>query len=292
MRIYQKPKYHERRWRELVEPLVPKDGADRTFLDLGCNAGFYMLKAEKLGYKTIGVEGEKKGFNGAISQAPKHLNIIYDDINYHKPQLSYLANLCCVHYHLTREQIESLFLKLWYRAANVLIMGRHEVKPKWGIKTRPDKKFLLETLGKGWKLVGERTFKKFYTVIVRNPTLREMDVDELYENTRSYVAKTPKLRRKLRTFFPAFEDFVRRSIDDSDYNPARSDFVKYLKNRRLKYRLGRCWGYKVMIEEIKKSGIQSPLTVVDGRIFDGYHRMIILRELGMKRVIVRNAGKP
>ena len=56
MKIYQNPRYHQWRWNELVGPLVPKDGQDRSLLDLGCNAGFYMQKAEKLGYRTTGVE--------------------------------------------------------------------------------------------------------------------------------------------------------------------------------------------------------------------------------------------
>jgi len=291
MRIYQKPKYHERRWRKLVEPLVPKDGTDRTFLDLGCNAGFYMLKAEKLGYKTLGVEGEARGFKGTIEQAPKHLNVIYGDINYYRPHAAYLTALLCVHYHQTPEQIEALFHKLSYTTGNMLIMGRHEVEPKWGIKTRPDKKFLMEKIGGGWKLLETRSWKKFYTVLVKNTRLTEMDVDELYENTRRYVAKTPKLNRKLWTFVPAFEDFVRKSIEDINFDPTDGDFMKYLKTRRFRYKLGRCWIYKSMIQEIQKSGIKAPLSVVNGRIFDGYHRMIILRELGIKRVLVRARGQ-
>jgi len=292
MRIYQKPKYHEQRWKNLVEPLIDKDGKDRTFLDLGCNAGFYMLKAEGLGYKTIGVEGETRGFRGTIEQAPEHLNIIRGDINYYRPHAAYLTAMLCVHYHQTPEQIEALFHNLSYTTCNLLVMGRHEVKPKWGIKTRPDKKYLMEKLGGGWKLLGERSWKKFYTVLVRNPRFQEVSVDDLYEKTREYVSKTPKLNRKLYTFVPAFEDFVRRAIEDINFNPEGCDFMKYLKTRRFRYKLGRCWVYKVMIEEIRKSGIQTPLTTVNGRIFDGYHRMIILRELGIKRVMVRAKVKP
>ena len=72
MRVYQNPRRHTKRWETLVEPLVPKDGKDRRFLDLGCNAGFYMTKAEELGYKAIGVEQEPF----YINRAPKDLNII------------------------------------------------------------------------------------------------------------------------------------------------------------------------------------------------------------------------
>ena len=71
VKVYQKRKYHERRWRTFLEPLVPADGKDRTFLDLGCNAGFYMTKAEKLGYRAIGLERDAD----YIGQAPPGLFI-------------------------------------------------------------------------------------------------------------------------------------------------------------------------------------------------------------------------
>ena len=42
---------HERRWRTFVKPLLPlEDGTDRTFIELGCNAGFYLRKMKDRGY--------------------------------------------------------------------------------------------------------------------------------------------------------------------------------------------------------------------------------------------------
>ncbi len=167
MKIYQKPRYHEWRWTELVEPLVPKDGEGRMLLDLGCNAGFYMRKAQKMGYKTIGVEKDPD----YISQAPKNLDIIKADVNYHKTHCAYLTLLACVHYHQSDEQVEALFHNLMYSTAYLLVMGRHKGK----VKSRPGQNHLMKKL-RGWKLIDSKQAKAFYTVLVKNPRYAELNV--------------------------------------------------------------------------------------------------------------------
>ena len=274
MKIYQKPRYHEWRWKELVEPLVQKDGQDRMFLDLGCNAGWYMRKAQRLGYKTIGVERDLD----YLSQAPKHLDIIEGDVNYYKPHCAYLTLLACVHYHQSDEQVEALFHNLIYSTAYLLVMGRHKVR----VRSIPNRDHLMKKL-RNWKLIDSREAKAFYTVLVKNPIYEELCVDDLYAATKEYVSKI----KGFVDFVPSFEDFVRRTLDDLNFNPVGCKFVDYLKHRRFPYPLGRCWIYKVMIEELKNQGIHTALKVKDGRIKDGYHRLIVLRELGVKRVVCR-----
>ncbi len=274
MKVYQKPRYHEWRWKELVGPLIPKDGKDRSLLDLGCNAGFYMQKAEKLGYRTLGVEKDQN----YLSQAPEHLKIIKADINYYKPGCNFLTLAACVHYHQSDEQVEGLFHNMLYSTVYLLAMGRH----KGRVKSRPDRNHLMRKL-RGWKLIDSREAKAFYTVLVKNPRYAELNVEGLYIMTKEYVSKI----KGFVDFVPSFEDFVRRALDDINFNPVDSKFMEYLKHRRFKYPLGRCWIYKVMIEELKNRGIHTALQVQNNRIKDGYHRLIILRELGVKRVVCR-----
>jgi SAM-dependent methyltransferase len=272
MKVYQKPRYHQWRWNELVGPLVNQDGRDRMFLDLGCNAGFYMQKALKLGYKTIGVEKDP----GYLAQVPEDLDVIKGDINYYKPHCAYLTLLACVHYHQSDEQVEALFHNLLYSTAYLLVMGRHRGR----VKSKPNKKHLLKKLN-GWPIVDYREAKAFYTVLFKNPRYEELSVDELYNSTKKYVSKIPNFV----DFIPSFEDFVKKTIDDIDFDPSSCDFMKYLKHRRFKYQLGRCWIYKVMIKELQSKGLHTALWIRDGHILDGFHRLIILRELGIKRVI-------
>ena len=49
----------QHRWDALIKPILPEKGGHRLFVELGCNAGFYLRKASELGYQTIGVEKEQ-----------------------------------------------------------------------------------------------------------------------------------------------------------------------------------------------------------------------------------------
>jgi len=274
MKIYQKPRFHEWRWNELVGPLIFKTGKDRHFFDIGCNAGFYMKKARAFGYKCKGIDID----DDYLSQAPKWLDVKKADINYYKPPCSFLTLMACVHYHQTDAQVEAILHNLMYSTVYLIIMGRH----KGRTKSNPSRQHLMKKLV-GWELIGYREAKAFYTVLVKNPRYAELDVDTLYDSTREFVSKI----NGFLDFVPSFEDFVRRTINGEDFDYRTCQFMDYLRKRKFRYKLGRCWIYKVMIDEIKKDGIHTALKVVDERIKDGYHRLIILRELGIKRVVCR-----
>lgn len=278
MGVYQRPRYHEWRWKTHVEPLLEKDGRDRTLLDLGCNAGFYMKKANRLGYRTFGVEMDDE----YIAQAPKSLNITKADINLYTPRSAYLTLLLLVHHHQTEEQCEAIFHKLMYSTATLMVMGRHTVYRKL-TKLNPNKESLMPKL-RGWDIIDSRDSDRFYSILLNNPRyVREFNVDDLYFATREFVSKV----KGYVDFVPSFEDFTRRTLEDIGFDPSESDFAKHLKARGLRYVLGRCWQYKVMIDDIRKNGLSTALIVRDGHMRDGFHRLVVLRELGVKRVVCR-----
>ena len=275
MKVYQKRKYHERRWRTFLEPLVPADGKDRTFLDLGCNAGFYMTKAEKLGYRAIGLERDAD----YISQAPAGLAITQGDVNYYDPPSAFLTLLACVHYHQTDEQVEALLYKLIHSTAHLLVMGRHK-GPTWAGTSSSSMEHLLKIMA-GWSVVDSIDTGKFYSVLFTSPKTKEFSVESLYESTKVFVSKIANYDQK---FVHGFECFVRGVIDGKAND---SLFMEHIHRNRRKYPKGRCWIYRTIIEDIQKHGLRVPLMVKEGRIKDGWHRLIIMRELGIKRVICR-----
>ena len=290
MRVYQNPRRHTKRWETLVEPLVPKDGKDRRFLDLGCNAGFYMKKAEELGYHALGVDSGGKTGSGYVFKAPKDLNIIKGDINYYKPPTSFITLLACVHYWQTEEQVEALFRKLKGSTLNLVVMGRLKRHPRH--VSGPDKKTLIRelrgssdlSLGGKWQLVDGRKNKIQYTALFKNPSLTEYDVDDLYHATREYILEPGHGSHE---FYPVFEDYVKRVLngDDTEETP----FLEWQKRvRKERYPKGECWRYRVMIKDIQKNGMTETLKVRGERgVIDGHHRIIILQALGIKRVICR-----
>ena len=300
MKVYQNPIQHEKRWDQLVGPLVPKDGKDRLFLDLGCNAGFYMVKAEELGYRAFGVEREQ----GFIDQAPKGLNITKGDINTYRVYKSergstfrrktgerivlnetpaaYITLLANVLYHQTDAQVESILRHLMYSSAYLLIMGRHKGS---NVTSRPDRDHLGRILDrKVWKIENETSTKKFYAVLAKNYSVEERSVADLYRQAVTYSIGNGGHH----DFFEPFADFVRRVITDDDKPDDKTAYWQYLRSRKFRYRHGLCFWYRHMVEEaIANGGILTALDCLDGRVLDGHHRLVIAKELGIKRLIVR-----
>jgi len=278
MTIYQKPRGHRRRWRQLVRPLVPRDGKDRLFLDLGCNAGFYMQKAIDRGYRAQGVEVSPE----FIEQASPDLNILCEDITQYKPPAAYLTLMACVHYHLTPPQVTSVLNQLLSSTAYLLVMGRQ----RGGTTSNPTRKHLM-TLLDLWEFVDERDTEKLYTVLVKNKRVTEFSVGELYEST---IERTKRVNGHT-DFFEPFAEFVRLAVAGKVEEPRKTAFWKYLRKRNFKYRHGLCFWYENMIKEAQTQGIRSVLRIEGNAVTDGHHRLVVAKELGVERLLCSTKRK-
>lgn len=275
-RYQTKPGYHKWRHRRHVGPFIDKDGRDRLFYDLGANAGYHMREAQKLGYRAVGVDMDA----GAIAHSPD-LDIALGDVNYIDPLPAHTTLLSCLHYHLTSEQVAALFQALSYTTVNIIVMGRHKGKPR----SNPTKQHLIRNHLRGYNIVDERESRIFYSMLVKNKNCREFEVEDLYQATREFTSRMPV--EEYDDWVPGFEEFVRRSLDDIDYDAAGSEWMNYLGRRKIRHRMGRNWNYKKMIYDIRDNGLNAALKVKGDRVSDGMHRLVILRELGGTRVVCR-----
>jgi SAM-dependent methyltransferase len=51
--------YNENRWKNFIEPYLPEDCSDMTFMELGCNAGLFLKMAKEKGFKKVyGIESD------------------------------------------------------------------------------------------------------------------------------------------------------------------------------------------------------------------------------------------
>jgi hypothetical protein len=124
----------------------------------------------------------------------------------------------------------------------------------------------------------------FYSVLLKNRRCVEFEVEDLYQATRNFTRTLDGYD----DWVPGFEEFVRRSLDDMDYDASGSAWMDYLYRRRLHYKAGRGWMYKRMIKTIQRDqGLKVAIKLRGDRVSDGMHRLVILRELGIKRVICR-----
>lgn len=77
-KIYQ-PGAAIQKWDIIKEYL---DENDKTFLDIGCNAGYLVQKANKAGLKAIGIESNEKWIDEKMKSIIKHNTLTPDNIKY------------------------------------------------------------------------------------------------------------------------------------------------------------------------------------------------------------------
>jgi len=279
---------NEKRWKNLIEPLLPfRDGDSRLFVELGSNAGFYLRKMADLGFETIGVEIEDE----FVAQAkyweenePKGTITIQMDLNDYKMKACQIVLLANIHYWLTPEQVTALVKKLRRYALYVIVVGRFKQMRahKSDCRMKP-----LQKSFKGW-LQGEVTEDgKHFGTVFKNPKLVEKDTFQL-----GFHQQLMKSRRFLPSFSKMVQDVRDGKLDKLDKDHA---YYRYLQWRKDPERDRRFIDKLNLINDVLRDSIVEPLIVgriVNGkfnsnRLYDGDHRYILARELGIKRLICK-----
>lgn len=287
---------NEKRWKNLIEPLLPfRNGDDRLFTELGSNAGFYLRKMADFGFKTIGVEISDE----FVAQAryweenePKGTIIVQADLNTYPLPPCQIVLLANIHYWLTPDELEALISKLKRTALYVIVVGRFRgLSPhKSPCQLEP----LKESFS--WWLQGEVTQdNKHYGTIFRSRNLVEKDTVEL-----GFYQQLMKSDR----FYPAFCDLIDKVLNGVlDGLNKNTSYYRYLQWRGDVNRATRFVDKVELIKSVAKEGIKRPLIIGrpisenkpdeidENLLYDGDHRYILARELGIKKLICRQYGR-
>lgn len=269
----------QRRWKALIEPLVPPDGAGRMFLELGCNAGYYLRMASQYGYNTIGVEIEERFLEQAKyweAQEPAGVRVEYGDINEYDIPANFITMIANVHYWQTPEQVERMVAQMRDNSLHVLIMSRHNQSERHLSDCREE---AVKAWFDGWELLDEQRDSKFFALIFRNPDLVEYDTVNLF-NAQPFT--------RSHKFLPAFREFIDLNLSRRSYTYNHTKYWEYCKWRgwQTKVKHHRALRHKVLMME--RYGMTKPVQVHrNGIMEDGNHRLIIAEYLGLPRIIGR-----
>ena len=281
----------EKRWRVLLEPLIPKPKSGDAFIELGSNAGFYLRKAVDLGYKAIGVEISDE----FVAQAkywednePKGTKTIQEDLNKYDIPAANVVLLANIIYWLTPEEVLALVERLKNRALNVVVIGRYKrLKPH---KSPCTIDRIKKSFGE-FETVDMRNDEKLFSILFKNPLLCEKKTDELSLTSHDF---------KHKLLIPAINELLDMIEQGENTNPANTLYYKYLITRDCNPRIR---GYKTkqtirLIKDIKNNGIRKPICIGrinDGKynencIYDGDHRFLIAKRLGINNIICQKRG--
>jgi len=283
MRTFRRRDTNEGRWNNLIKPLIVEGDA---FLELGCNAGFYLRKAKDMGFrKAIGMEKDANYLRHAAyweSCEPKGIEVIAGAIspNFNWDEIP-MVDTCLLanfHYWLTDEELKDCIGKLWNKTVYCLVIGRGNHITH---TSKADKDTLLENF-KRWKVVAERKYDKFYSVLFKSD-LDSYNVDSLY--------KLQQLTRS-RKYEKAFTALIRDVMEGRKIIPAPTLFYEYTQWRQRRWPAPKIEAYVEgwikLIKEITAKGLNRPLLCnLNNHILDGDHRIMIAKQMGWKNVIVR-----
>ncbi len=275
--------WNEGKWKNFIEPLLPEDCSDMTFVDVGCNAGLFLKLAKEKGFKkVIGVEADKGAYERGIAYRDKHkleYQIINDKIENCDLPLANFTILSNVHYYLGildwLEYVDKLQSKTCYcliitKKAN----DRHE-RPLTSIA---DTKYYF----RNWEQVGaiyevdtnDSSPRKIWSLLFKSKTLNSIPINLLKKKAPDYQKE--------------FYDELEKGIDFKNTHYLDC-WKKWRKDTLNEEEIKAFVKEKAkLFDSIKKDGMLRPIvTRHDNCIIDGDHRLEIMRRLGYKNIISR-----
>jgi len=292
--------WNEGKWHNFIEPLLPKDCSERTFLEIGCSAGMYLKMAVDKGFsRVVGIEKSKNYTDQARYYKEKiryDYKIIhrkfgswsckYDDI-----PMADVVLMSCVHYHMRpAELVEALDHLITTSLYCIVVSVRNKMREKANRVGGSEEEMMKYF--QDWERVKTITIdapndpcpRQMYSILFKSRLKRYKIYDLL--NPKHYNKKL-----RINDYCISFAEFAQKVIDNST-NLRKTEFYRiYIQGRKIrlskkrKMRLGKL---KLMVRNVYGSGMKKPLLVnKNGHLLDGSHRLILLNHLGYKYVIGR-----
>ena len=292
--------WNEGKWEYYIEPLLPKDCEDMTFVDVGCNAGLFLKLAKDKGFRdVIGIEKSRKAYERAIKYRDylgydyKVLNrMVGYDFSFDEVQVADVTLLSNVHYYFQISDWLKYLDQLQYKTCYCLIITRplRRVFHWMPLTQIADVRHYF----RGWKEVGAiyRTRHKhieerddpsprvLWSLLFKSK-LKRVKMENLERGAPGGMVKLPTA------------DLIEQIANRKKVDIEKTDYYKTWRTR-----MERRWDEKTTKEfvrqkidlmyDIKKNGMKDPILVqLDNKIIDGGHRIAILKELGYKSIIAR-----
>ncbi len=301
------------KWNNFIEPLLPfKDFGTRRFLEIGCNAGLYLLKAIELGFKTVvGIEADEAFYEQALFTCDyfglKDVQLLRQVIGETEPNVNAngaehfsiketlvtdIVLLANVLYWLTDDASHQLIKDLSYKILYAIVVT---VEDATGLSSGSSD-FVKKLFSDDWVLVKVcRISEKFdpmprqqIALLFKSVHLKEFDLHELWK-----IAANPNKEEPHREqFFRCFTEFVHLVFKDED--PFESDYFRYLidkggigewktDNQIKRYVVETA----AICKSIRNDGLKEPIQFFGHACnpINGYHRLVILRELGYRKIL-------
>ena len=296
--------WNEGKWDTFINPLLPEDCADMTFVEVGCNAGLFLKMAEKKGFRdVVGFDKSrstiKEGVRYRDSLGLKY-KILYRTVdhnfNFDEIPVADVTVLSTVHYYFTLNDWLKYLDQLQYKTQYCLIVSRHLKKTNHWV---PSTEFSdIRLYFKDWKEIGAicdisskrdpyPRDEELYSLMFES-RLKRRKIDDIYIKNVRLGRSTQCAKRMI---IP-LKKLAKEVAQNDTINVLNTEFYKEHIDRRDKKRHKNARKFvqeKIdVMYDVKHNGLKEPLLVqLSGQISDGGHRLAILKEMGYKSVMTR-----
>ena len=288
---------NEGKWDNFINPLLPEDCQERTFVEMGCNAGLFLKMAKEKGFdRVIGVEASRSAYKvGLEYKAQNGLN--YEIMNqtigegfvYDLPMadVTVMSNF---HYHLDFPNFYPLIDRMRFKTIYCLVVSARVTdahwKPSWQMNA-------VRHYFKDWQEI-----KAVYPIEVENdPHSREEMYGILFKSPLERVNISDIWNKKDNGKYVGNDiptnEFARQVIENESFDFMESNYYKAVyKMRESKWKEDKIIKFVKakydLMYSIKRGGLKSPIYLrLDNKIADGGHRKAMIEELGYKSIIAR-----
>ena len=291
------------KWYNFIAPHLPEDCTDQTFVEMGCNAGLFLILAEDTGFRhVVGVDKDKtpvlEGLKYRDSIGYKY-KIIKSTLggqfgnpgnfNIDKLPVADFTLMSTFHYYIDINSWIKYVDRLRNKTRCVLIISRHTRQYHWRALSdlKPVRRYFRdwEELGmiSGISKDGDPSPRDLWSVLFKNPVLERINIDEVKTHKENSTAE----------MYIAVGDLATLVRDNDDIDPFETEYYRaWVKRKQGRWSSKRIKTFVKskfdLMVSIKSNGLLEPLIIQqDNKLSDGGHRLAILKALGYKSVLVR-----
>jgi len=296
--------WNEGKWRNFIEPLLPKDATDMTFVEMGCNAGLFLRMAKDYGFRNVvGIEKDntptKVGieYRDAYGYDYKLLKRSLGGKFHEKGSFDFdelpftdVTLLSTWHYYIDTNSWLKYLDMLWTRTRKVIVVSRPDVSHKHWVANSDLKS--LNYYFRDWILEDMVTFVD----PTNDPSPRNL-FSVVYSSAadieRIPLSKIDNRESQDDTMYMAMMDLANKITIGDEFDLLSTDYYEAWKKRKSgkwserglrKFVKGK---YENMLD-VKNNGLKDPIVVdYQYRLCDGGHRLAMLKAMDYKYVNVR-----
>ena len=286
--------FNEGKWRNFIEPLLPEDPEDRTFVEIGCNVGLFLRLATEYGFRdVVGVEASADAcamaekYRDAHGMDYKVLNrTVGKDFSFDELPVADVVLLSNMHYYILMRDFLPFLDKLVHKTINCIVVSRQMRDKKHG-HPLPD----MDSL--------RIMFQDWETMHVLQTTNKMLDGDPHRRRVHSLLFRSRLQRQPINYHtrmghdYPKHQELIDIVQEGREVNLEDTLNWQYWARRKkgrwnreqirthVQYRLD-------FVRDMLENGMKEPILVRPDRIgIDGGNRASVLRLLGYGSIIVR-----